>query len=365
MIPHFVLFVSWIISVDLLYIYALVSLTNNPSSIKRRFIPYPLIMITLFLLSATGYASSDYLNYVRMMDELKDWMGLPWVEPVYSILAYILDYQNTTFRIVTFLIIYFILYNIIRVYSLNKNVTLSIYILVLFFSVTSLIRSTLCDVIFYLGVLPFFQKRNLWRFFLLISCCTIAYFFHKSAFILFFILAMSLIKFNTNIYKLSLWFFPIFVVISIIITNYIFTNYFEESVYSGTSTTNSSRSAVIARFISYIYWSILLIIGLIHTRKYLCSNNFMGYLSRMFFWFAYSGLILMFNPGSHYLFMRTFYHGCIPFLLIFSYVFIKGKTSTRRRMLIIFGFGVIQTHLSYYLMYTYFNQLLDLNKYIV
>lgn len=358
------LFILWIIVVDCMFAYAFYTLSYNPASNKKRFIPYPVMMGFLFVLSLTGYATTDYYNYYDTLQWMRQYWLLPNIEPVYGAIAYLVNYDNNLFRITLCGVIYLLLYIIFSKYSINRNIAVSIYILIFFLSFASILRASLCDVIFYIGVLPFLQRRSVFRIILMLICCVASFFFHKSAFILLIPLLLCCINFSKKIYACLIYLFPVLVIISFLIIRFIFSQFFEDSIYDENVGDTSSRSAVIIRMINYIYWLVLMVIVIFKSSKHITSKNLRGFLTRMVFWFGYITLILMFNPASHYLYQRTLYHGAIPLILILTDIFITGKKTTRKNILLIIVGGILINQISFYLLYAYTQTLLNQNLYI-
>lgn len=344
--------------------YAFISLTYKPQSRVIRYVPFPFLMWVLFLLSATGFAAPDYYNYIHVLGMLEQYKGLLTIEPLYWGIAEIVGYKNYLFRFFILSIVYLSLNRFITKYSIDRNVTISIFILLLFFSFSNIIRATLCDVVFYLGALSFLRKKTVGRGILLLSCSILAYFCHRSAFILFVPFLLCFIPISKSKRQLLFILYPLIGIIGVIITNFIFKSFFEDSSYSDGAGGDGSRSALISRFFQYVYWIGLIVIGIIKTKRYYKDRNLNGDLSRLFFWFGYIGLVLMLNPGSHYLFIRTINHGCIPILLVISNIFTTSSKITRKWILAMLCLAVLSYQISFYLMTTYSIELLNSNVYI-
>lgn len=363
-IPDILLFKAWIICVDLLMVYAFISLTYRPNSRIARYIPFPVLIWIVFFLSVTGFAAPDYYNYIHILGMLEKYRGLMTIEPLYWIIAEFVHYKNYLFRFLILSIVYLGLSKFIIKYSIDKNITLSIFILLLFFSFSNILRATICDVIFYLGALPFLEKKNVKRGILLLLSMTLAYFCHKSAFILFVPFILCFIPINKVRFQLLILLYPLFVLIGILVTRFIFASYFEESSYADSAGGDGSRSAMISRFFQYIYWTGFIIIGIIKSRGDFNRSGFKSKLHRLFFWYGYIGLVLILNPASHYLFVRVINHGCIPFLLVISNIYVTSTKITRKRILVLFGLVFLSIQISFYLMTTYNKDLLNANTYI-
>lgn len=364
MIPDKILFLGWIMVVEVMLFYAFHTLSYNPIANKRRFIPFKVGIIILFVLSWTGYGSGDYYNYYHVLGMIKQFTVFPSIEPAYWVIGKMVDYDNSNFRLLMSGVIYLGLYQIIKNYSVDKNITLSIFIIVYFLDFAAILRASLCDIIFYVGVLAFFKNRRWPTAILMILCTTSSLLFHKTAFILFIPLILCFFKFGRSTRSILIILAPILFVLSVIVTRFIFSSYFESSKYIDGSHTDGSRSAQINLLLKYLFWIGILLIGVLKTRRYLRHQGFYGFLSRMFFWYAYIGFILVLNPGSHYLFMRIVAHGCIPILLVLAYVFVTSTSNTRKLLRTALLIFILTIQISFYLMYTYNLPLLNTNQYI-
>lgn len=349
--------------VDCTFLYCVNSINLHKGKFGK-FIPYNVFIILIFVLSWTGYASSDYFNYIHVLSELKTYLVTPNIEYVYSAIAYFVNYENIAFRAVIFTTIYICVFYIFRNYSKNKNLSLSIFFILFFSSVTSVIRSSLCDAIFYICILPFLYKKTSLRLILAIAGGVAAFFFHKSAFILYIPFILCLLRFNRKYYKMLVYCLPIIIMVSFIATTFVFDNFFAESVYREEAMGDSSRSAQIIRAVWIVLWSIIIYVSYSNIINKIKLNNFTGYIFRMAFWFEYIAFILMWNPASPYLYQRVLLHGYVPIVLMLTIILSKKSLNTNKIILIAMGLSILQNQTAFYLLNAYFNKLVANDLYI-
>ena len=181
-----------------------------------------LLIVTCVLFSGTGYISADYKGYAEAISWMKIYTFTQHMELPYSYFALWLDYSNFWFRIVLSALIFVLTGYILKKYTHKPDLALAIFMCIYLFTTATILRSSVADVIFYIGLFAIYTKRTAksWFLFLILAPCS--FFLHKTAFMMLVPAILSFIPFRKGFYKFVPWLLPVGIIVGNIVMSYIF-----------------------------------------------------------------------------------------------------------------------------------------------
>lgn len=326
-----------------------------------------LLIVTCVLFSGTGYISADYKGYAEAISWMKIYTFTQHMELPYSYLALWLDYSNFWFRFLLSIIAFGATGYILKQYTRKPDLSLAIFMCIYLFTTATILRSSVADVMFYIGLFAIYTKRTArsWFLFLILASCS--FFLHKTAFMMLVPAILSFIPFRKRVYKLIPWLLPVGIVVGNIVMTYIFETFFPKSVYVGDLADNS-RAAVLSRAWGWVF--MICTYGMIlYGNRCLLSkdncNSFEGRVYRYFYWTVIIWIVLVFLPGSHFIAVRFVAHAFIPIVILLSYSVYRREKVFKKYFVPLLAFNCVFMQLGVYLIWTYFQHLIYADKYIV
>lgn len=326
-----------------------------------------LLIVTCVLFSGTGYISADYKGYAEAISWMKIYTFTQHMELPYSYFALWLDYSNFWFRIVLSALIFVLTGYILKKYTHKPDLALAIFMCIYLFTTATILRSSVADVIFYIGLFAIYTKRTAksWFLFLILAPCS--FFLHKTAFMMLVPAILSFIPFRKGFYKFVPWLLPVGIIVGNIVMSYIFETYFPDSIYVN-DIADYSRSAVVSRAWSWVFMICLYPMILYSNRGLLANHKSAEFESRVyryFYWVVMIWIVLVFLPGSHYIAARFVSHAFLPIVILLSYSVYKKRRVFKRYFVPLLAINCVFLQLSVYLIWTYFQHLIYADKYIV
>lgn len=326
--PNYLIYIFYWIIYCTIFTYSFSRI--NLFEYKRYRIRFYFLFFILLLFSIYNNINADYYNYARFLKEMQVYLYSENVELVYHFIARFLNYENIPFRIIILSVTFLIILHIINKFGKDRKHCLLLFACLYCLSFSTLLRSSLSDAIFYLGVLNYFNKKSLSHFLLMIILVTLALFFHKSTFLLIPGLLISFIPFNRKMCRFIFFLLPFGVIIGTLILNHFSnTEMFENSPYlSGEEIEDKNIRVVVFRIMSD-YSSLILALICLYANKVLLNSKDLLYQSlyRYLFVSIIIYMIIFFQPASNYFHERFLAHLSLPILLMLSYMPMLSKSS--------------------------------------
>lgn len=314
----------------ILQIFSLIKLNKNLYHGKRE-MPIKFVLSFCLIFSVYAYCVPDFAGHaliLKLLSESKE----SHIEPFYDWLGKFVNCDYLLFRIIIYSVIYYCLFVIMKKYSANKKIFVLFFIIWMLSSISNLIRSSLSDVIAFLGILAFYRNPgNVKNFLILLIFIIPSFYLHKSAFMLIVPLALSFLPLNKRKSLIYAILFPIITIAANFVMSYLFKTYFVNSSYSsmqeGINLTYIIRNVVVF-CVNFMVW-----LFIIRKTTYLAhSRTLYGYIYRFLFFglIIWSATTLL--PISSYVGYRFFGHCLIPIVLLATYLASKSSFIVKSKL---------------------------------
>ncbi len=336
--------ISWIVY-SILLIYSLGVLCNYISDGRKLKFYYNGLFFVSFLFSLFAIISSDYYSYYDFIEKIQRLRMPEDVEMVYCLLLPFIDYDYFFFRLIMVVPIFILLYYIFKNYAFDNQTTLCIFVIFCLLSFSTAIRSSISDVLFYIGAFSLFRKKSLIRFVLLVVCAIGACFLHKSGFMLCVPLIISLAPLNKRWVIIATGLLPVVLFATKVIIEIIFDNYFRNSPYADYQAIQSG-SVMLVYYLSNFLFFIMIGYTLWESRYLLETKGFMKSLYKFMFAAYYIWIVLLAQDVSRYVPARFLVHMMIPFSLLVGFTYTKSKTAYRNVVIVVSILMILTTEFS-------------------